>query len=198
MIHAHHSCFQRRVHPWVVNNVIFKDKTIENTLPSWFLPCTCYLPICKYLAKLLLDIQYILGTSPTNKPPFTPHHDLKVQFFEFTYCNDKFPLSCHHKRTRKHDILHTTLTQQGWSVLPPIIITTCISCTIHKATNKNLLDLESLTPKSTNVWKHSHKSLFHTSRTSSSTNGDLKRRKPQPHSHEYTQHNHIIRYILWN
>ena len=87
-----------------------------------------------------------------------------------------------------------TLTQQGWLIIPPIIIATCINYTIHKATTKNLLDLEHLTPKSINVWKHSHKSLFHTSRTSPSTNGNLKRKKPQSRTHTTKPHNLNVTY----
>jgi hypothetical protein len=36
----------------------------DNTILSWLLPCTCYLPRCKCLAQLRPDILCILGAPP--------------------------------------------------------------------------------------------------------------------------------------
>lgn len=64
----------------LINASKTNDHTLENLVLSWLLPCTCYLPRCKFPAKLRLDILSILGTIPTSKPPFTPRPDMKAQF----------------------------------------------------------------------------------------------------------------------
>ena len=66
-----HTCKCR--HNW-------RQNTIKNTIPLWLLPCTSYLPKCKCPAKLCPDILCILGTTPTYKPPCTPHPILKYNF----------------------------------------------------------------------------------------------------------------------
>jgi len=126
----------------LINAGKFKDRTPDNTIPSWLLPCTCYLPRCKCPARLRPDILCILGTTPTAQPPFSPNPSLKIQIFEFTYCNDRFPQEATTRKLEKYDILLPLLTQQGWAVLPQKIITAGIRGSIHTATTKSLLDLK--------------------------------------------------------
>jgi hypothetical protein len=118
-------------------------KTAHNTIPSWLLPCTCYLPRCKCPARLRLDILCILEAPPTNEPPFTPNPNLKVQIFEFTYCNNyRFHVEATNQKLDKHAILHPILSQLGWIVLPPIIIIAGIRGNSDTTTVKVLQDLQ--------------------------------------------------------
>jgi hypothetical protein len=69
----------------LINAGNIKDHKLDNTIPSWLLPCTCYLSRCKCLARLTPNILCILGAPPINKLPFTSNPNLKVQIFEFIY-----------------------------------------------------------------------------------------------------------------
>lgn len=40
-----------------------------------------------------------------------------------------------------HAILHPLLTQKGWEVLPPVIMTTCLRGTLHTTTTELLQEL---------------------------------------------------------
>ena len=93
-----------------------------------------------------------LARHPRLNPPLTPTHHLKIPFFEFTYCNHKFPQEATTKKERKekYDTLKIALTQQGWMDLPTIIITTGIRDSIHTPTIQKLTKLKLPTNKSTN------------------------------------------------
>lgn len=84
----------------------------------------------------------ILGAPPNATPPFTPNPDLKVQICEVTYYNDRFLVEATTYKLNKYTILQTMLAQQGWDVLPPIIITTSINGSIHTPTIKQLSNLK--------------------------------------------------------
>jgi hypothetical protein len=83
----------------------FQNMISNNTIPSRLLPCTCYLPRCRCLAKLCLDTLGVLGTTSIDQPPCTPNPNLKVQNFEFIYCNDKSPQEAATRKLDKYDIL---------------------------------------------------------------------------------------------
>jgi hypothetical protein len=128
------------------------NQTCDNTIPSWLLPCNCYLPRCKCPTRLRLDILCILGAPTTTNPLLKPNPNLKLQIFEFTHYNDMFPFEA---TTQKLEsiLLQPLLTQQGWKTLPPNIISACIhgSHTYHN----NLYAFKTSTsppPKSTNSW----------------------------------------------
>jgi hypothetical protein len=55
--------------------------------------------LCKLPAQLRSNIFGILGPPPIDKPFFTPSPNLKVQIFEFTYCNDRFPTQATNRKT---------------------------------------------------------------------------------------------------
>ena len=96
------------------------------------LSCTCYLPRCKCLAQLQPNILCTLGTTPMTQPPLTPIQNLKVQFQEFTYGNERFPQATrrklkvwhtknHHNPTRmdgpthnNYYGMHSTKQTQNW------------------------------------------------------------------------------------
>ena len=107
----------------LINAGKIKDHKPDNTTPSWLLPCTCYLPRCKCLARLTPNILCILEVPPINKLQFTPNPNLKVQIFEFMYCNDRFPVEVTNRKRDNTPFSTHSLFQLGWIVLPPIIIT---------------------------------------------------------------------------
>lgn len=80
--------------------------------------------------------------SPSAKPPIVLNANLKIQIFEFTYCNDRFREATTSCKLEKYDTLQPLLTQQGWNVLPPIIITATIKVSIHNPTIKHLINLK--------------------------------------------------------
>jgi hypothetical protein len=53
----------------LINAGKFKARTPENTIPSWLLPCTCYLSRCICPARLRPDTLCILGAPSTTNPP---------------------------------------------------------------------------------------------------------------------------------
>jgi hypothetical protein len=61
----------------LINAGKIKDKSPDNTIRTWFFPCSYYLPRCKCLARFRLYILCLLGTTTTHKPPFLPHTNLK-------------------------------------------------------------------------------------------------------------------------
>ena len=88
-----------------------EDCTHDKTIPSWLLPCTCYLPRYKCLARLRPNTLCILRAPPTYKPTFTPNPNLKVQIFESTYCNNRFLVEATNCKLDKYAILHPLLSQ---------------------------------------------------------------------------------------
>lgn len=123
------------------------DKAIENTIPSWLLPCMCYLSKCKYPTCLQPYMLCVLGALPTTQPPLLPNLDSKIQLIEFTYCIDRFPIEATTPKMNKYAVLLSLLSQQGWEVLPPIIITIGIRGTIHTPSIDRLQELHISTPK---------------------------------------------------
>ena len=69
---------------------------------------------------------------------FTPNPNFEVQIFEFTYCNNRFLVEAINQKLDKYAILHPFLSQLGWIILPPVIITTRIRGILH-TTIVNLL-----------------------------------------------------------
>ena len=83
----------------LINASEIKDKPRDNTIPTWFFPCSYYLPWCKCLARFCLHILCLLGTTTTHKSPFLPHSNLKSSNI-FTYCNDQFPQTATSRKIR--------------------------------------------------------------------------------------------------
>lgn len=67
------------------------------------------------------------------QPPLTPNQNLKAQFIEFTYCND---ICLQEATTRKIEKYDTP--QQGWTVLPTIIITANIQGSIQNLRHRTI------------------------------------------------------------
>ena len=92
-----------------------------------------YGPRCTRPSRLRRYIFSIQGTLPHNTPPFYPSPSLKIQFIEFTYCNDQFPQTTTNLKLSIYTPLTTTL---------PIIIIVVVYDAIHKPSIKQLLELK--------------------------------------------------------
>ena len=109
-----------------------KSKTPDNTIPSWLLPCTYYLPSSQYHAKLRLGMLCVIGSPPSAHPLLHQISNLKIQIFEFTCCNERFSIKATVRKLNKYYVvLLLLLSQQGWETLPPIICSVGIQGTIH-------------------------------------------------------------------
>jgi hypothetical protein len=141
----------------LINAGKLNERTPENTILSWLLPC------CKCPTRLRSDILCTLGATPTSKPWFSPNPNLKVQLFEFTYCNDRFSLEATTRKPNKYVVLLPLLTQQVRQVLPPIIIIDRILDTIHTTTTKSLTNPRNAYPKKSQTHGHVLTNLHHIS-----------------------------------
>ena len=141
----------------LINAGKLNEWTPENTIPSWILPRY------KCSAQLRPDILCTLGATPTSKPRYSPNPNLKVQLYEFTYCNNRFSLEATTRHPDKYAVLLPLLTQQGWQVLPPIIINDGILDTIHTTTTKSLTNPKNAYPKKSQTHGHVLTNLHHIS-----------------------------------
>lgn len=103
----------------IINAWNYKERTLDNTVPSWLLPCGCYLPRWQCPARLRLDILCILCTIPITNPPFTPNRNFIIQSLGFSHCSGIFPHETTTKKLQKHAILQPLLTIQGRKSNPP-------------------------------------------------------------------------------
>ena len=115
----------------LMNAGTFNDKPPENTVPSWLLPCTCGLQRCHCNARFKPDIIYVKGLPYQANPPNNPENNLKIQFIEFTYCNDRFSRETITRKTEKYQPLINHITNRGWNVEPLIVVTTGARATTH-------------------------------------------------------------------
>ena len=115
----------------LMNAGTFNDNPPKNIVPPWLLPCTCDLQRCHYNARFKLDIICVKGLPYQANPPNTPENNLKIQFIEFTYCNDRFSPETITRKTEKYQVLIENITSRGWNVEPLIIITTGARATTH-------------------------------------------------------------------
>ena len=102
----------------LMNARSFNDNPLENMVPPWLLSCTCGLQWCHYNARFKPDIIYIKGLPYQANLPTTLVNNLQIQFFEFTYCNDKFSLETIAKKTKKYQPLIDNIINRGWNVEP--------------------------------------------------------------------------------
>ena len=114
-----------------MNVGLFNDNPPENTIPPWLLPCTCGLQRCHCNARFKPDIICVKGLPYQANPPTIPEDNFKIQFIEFTYCNDRFPPETITRKTEKYQPLIDNITNRGWNVEPLIVITTGARATLH-------------------------------------------------------------------
>ena len=73
----------------------FNENPLENMVPPWLLPCICGLQRCYCNARFKPDIICVKGLPYQANSPTTLENNLKIQFIEFTYCNDRFFIRNH-------------------------------------------------------------------------------------------------------
>ena len=105
-----------------MNAGTFNENPPENTVPSWLLPCTCQQGRCHCNARLKRDLLCIKGHPYQSNPPTIPNNNLKIQFIEFTYCNDRFSLESINRKIEKYQPLIEDIKNKGWMVEPLIVI----------------------------------------------------------------------------
>ena len=112
----------------------------ENTVPNWLLPCICnnQTQRCQCNAKLKPDILCICNHPYNVEPPMGPNPTLKVQFIEFTYCNNKYSPDKIQEKTRKYQGLINAIKARGWNVDPLLTFTARARGNTHKSTITNL------------------------------------------------------------
>ena len=103
----HSRCYIR------MNAGTFNGNPLENTVPSWLLPCTCGLQRCHCNARFKPDIICVKGLPYQENSPTTLENNLKIQFIEFTYCNDRFSSETITRKTEKYQPLIDNITNIG-------------------------------------------------------------------------------------
>ena len=121
-----------------MNAGTFNENPPENTVPPWLLPCTCGLQRFHCNARLKPDIICVKGLPYQANSPTTPENNLKIQFIEFTYCNDRFSSKTITCKTEKYQPLIDNITNKGWNVEPLIVITAGARATTHTPSMKTL------------------------------------------------------------
>ena len=129
------------------------NKPQDNTISSWLLTCACPNKLCQCNARLKPNFLLVIN-HPHNKPP--PHNsdvDITIQYVEFTYCNDCFPLAKIVGKETKYAPLLEDIHNNGWNIAPLIITIAGTRRAIHQTTktqlNQNLFKLKSTTLKRT-------------------------------------------------
>ena len=74
-------------------------------------------------------------------PPTTPKDNFKIQFIEFTYCNDRFSSETITRKTEKYQPLINNITNKGWNVELLIVITGGARATTHIPSMKILKEI---------------------------------------------------------
>ena len=114
-----------------MNARTFNNKPLENTVPPWLLPCTCSLQRCHCNARFKPDIICVKGLPYQANPSIIFRNNLKIQFIEFTYCNDKFSRETITRKTKKYQPLIDNITNRGWNLEPLIFITAGAKATTY-------------------------------------------------------------------
>ena len=143
LVSSNHSrCYIR------MNAGTFNENPPENTVPPWLLPCTCGLQRCHCNARFKLDIICVKGLPYQANSPTTLENCLKIQFIEFTYCNDRFSSETITRKTEKYQPLVDNIANRGWDVEPLIVITVGARATTHTPSIK-ILEEKFKIPKET-------------------------------------------------
>jgi hypothetical protein len=65
-------------------------KASYNIVPPWLLECSYINMRYRCLARLQPDLLCVQGIPSQGNPPTALDFHIIIQFFEFTYCNDRF------------------------------------------------------------------------------------------------------------
>ena len=105
----------------LVNVGTFNDNLPENMVPPWLLPYICGLQRRHCNARFKPDIICVKELPYKANPPTTSENNLKIQFIEFTYYNDRFSQETITRKTKKYQPLTDNITNRGWNVEPLIV-----------------------------------------------------------------------------
>ena len=97
----------------LMNAGTFNDNPPENTILSWLLSCICGHQRCHCNARFKLDIICVKGLPYQANPPTTSKDNLKIQFIEFIYYNDRFSPKTITRKTKKYQPLIDNITNRG-------------------------------------------------------------------------------------
>ena len=74
----------------LMNASIFNNNPPKNTVPPWLFPYTCRNQRCHCNARFKPNLLCVKGLPYQSNPAINLINNFKVQFIEFTYCNDRF------------------------------------------------------------------------------------------------------------
>ena len=131
-----------------MNVGMFNENPPKNTVPPWLLPCTCGLQRCHCNARFKPDIICVKGLPYQANSPTILENSLKIQFIEFTYCNDRFSSETITRKTEKYQPLIDNIANRGWNVEPLIIINVGARATTYTPSIK-ILEEKFKIPKET-------------------------------------------------
>jgi hypothetical protein len=98
------------------------NKTQDNIVPDWLLPCSCPNKSCHYNARKNPDILLMINHPYNNPPPMQPTPNITIQFIEFTYSNNRFPPEKVIEKEIKHALLIRDIQNQRWTITPLFVI----------------------------------------------------------------------------
>ena len=131
-----------------MNAGTFNDNPPKNKIPPWLLLCTCSLQRCHCNTRFKPDIICVKGLPYQANPPNNRENNLKIQFIEFAYCNDRFLLKTITRTIEKYQPLIDVITNRGWNVKPLIVITASARATTYIPSMK-ILEEKFKIPKNT-------------------------------------------------
>jgi hypothetical protein len=123
-----------------MNAGIHNDLPLDNTVPTWLLPCTYNTPRCHCNARFKPDLLCVTGIPYQHQTPTTPTPTITIQFIEFTFCNDRFPLEAIDRKNHKYEPLLQAIQAHGWNVAPLMVLTAGVRATSHISTMTLLHD----------------------------------------------------------
>jgi hypothetical protein len=125
----------------LMNAGIYDNSPPDNTVPTWLLPCTCNTPRCHCNARFKPDLLCVRGVPYQHPPPTTPTSSIIIQFIEFTFYNDRFPMDAISYKINKYTPLLHDIQARGWQVAPLMVLTARARATTHISTMTLLQDI---------------------------------------------------------
>ena len=74
----------------LMNAGTYMNSPPDNTVPSWLIQCSCNTPRCQCNARFRSDLLCVQGIPYKGTPPTKPNPNIKIQFIEYSYTNDRF------------------------------------------------------------------------------------------------------------
>jgi hypothetical protein len=123
-----------------MNVGLHNDLSPDNTVPTWLLPCTCNTPRCHCNAHFKPNLICVTGIPYQHQPPTASTPTITIQFIEFTFCNDCFPLAAIDRKNHKYEPLLRDIQAHGWNIALLMVLTVGARATSHISTMTLLHD----------------------------------------------------------